>query len=79
MVDHRLELATICCQECVKVGLVEDGRLRTLVQSHGLGLEDVRLHLVQVNIIVELDDVNLLRVLILWVQGNLNVDPRDAI
>ena len=39
----------------------------------------MRLHLLQVNVVVELDYVNFLRVFILWIQRNFDIDPGDTV
>lgn len=39
----------------------------------------MELELFKVHIVVELDDVDLLGVLLLWVQWHLNVDPRYTV
>ena len=80
MGDHRLESIASRGQQSIEVGLIEHRRLRTLLELQLLRLQDVRLHLLQVDIIVELDDVDLFGLpLHLWVERYLNVDPGNAV
>ena len=66
-------------EQRVEVRLAENWSLGALIEGQRLGLEDVGLHLRQVNVIIELYDVNLLRVLIRRVERDLDEDPGDAV
>ena len=60
--------------------MVEDWCLGALLKLQLLCLQDVGLHLLQVDIVIEFNDVYLFRLILNFrVQWYLNVDPRNAI
>ena len=62
-------------EEGHEVGLVQDWGLGTLVELDLLGLKDVDLHSVEEHLVVELDDVDLLRIFGGRVERDFDVDP----
>ena len=59
--------------------MAENRGLGALFEGQRLGLQDVCLQFVKVDIIIELDYINLFWVFMFRVERHLNIDPRNAI
>ena len=77
MLNHWFKCTTswIWSKKRIEIGLIQHWSFGALIQSKRLCLEDVSLHFIKVDIVIEFYDVDLRGVLVLRIKRNLYVNP----